>query len=271
MHWLLQENICREAKWDELVESIKSVEAATYSIHKVVPFSGELIPPDSYNAFTGSVFAYGSTSMRRTCKRHGWKPGVILVGDSLPFLTKMWGPKDMLNPRFDVFTMSELASCRADLTRDRSYFIRPTDDTKYIKGQVLTGQEIYDWAFEARENLKTSDHDDFDASQCMMVTPNVFQPEWIPFEHRIWIVNKKPVAWSQYRPSHSSDVPRRIIDFAAKVADFYSPARAYCLDIAVHISTELKIVEANSINSSGLYDVNTLDLVKALETEFQYG
>ena len=43
MHWILQTNLFQEAEWTRLVETLEKFDLP-YSVHRVVPFIGELEP-----------------------------------------------------------------------------------------------------------------------------------------------------------------------------------------------------------------------------------
>lgn len=44
MHWILQENMFQEAEWLNIIQTLEKLELP-FSVHKVVPFVGELDPP----------------------------------------------------------------------------------------------------------------------------------------------------------------------------------------------------------------------------------
>lgn len=43
MHWLLQQNLFKESEWENLVSTLERFDIP-YSVHKVIPFIGELEP-----------------------------------------------------------------------------------------------------------------------------------------------------------------------------------------------------------------------------------
>lgn len=98
MHWVLQENLFEEAGWNELIEQLERTHRVrydcTYSVHKVVPFSGELEPPftgNKYNSNTSNVICFGSYSLRHTAKKMGWNPGVFnLDHATFPVQREAW-------------------------------------------------------------------------------------------------------------------------------------------------------------------------------------
>lgn len=74
MHWVLQENLFRENEWGNLVSTLERFEIP-YSVHKVIPFIGELVP--AVEPKNERVVCFGSYSMRHSAKKFGWTPGVF--------------------------------------------------------------------------------------------------------------------------------------------------------------------------------------------------
>lgn len=73
MHWILQNNLFQEKEWDSLVSALERFQLP-YSVHKVIPFIGELVPEPTPK--DEKVICLGSYSMRHSAKKHGWNPGV---------------------------------------------------------------------------------------------------------------------------------------------------------------------------------------------------
>jgi hypothetical protein len=57
-----------------MVETLDRFELP-YSVHRVVPFVGELLPEPELT--TDDVICIGSYSMRHAAKKYGWNPGVF--------------------------------------------------------------------------------------------------------------------------------------------------------------------------------------------------
>ncbi len=66
MHWILQNNIFSEPGWDVLLETLERFELS-HSVHKVVPFVGELLPEPALEHH--NVICFGSYSMRHVACR----------------------------------------------------------------------------------------------------------------------------------------------------------------------------------------------------------
>src|SRR5258708_474178 len=94
MYWILQNNFMHEEKYQEMVDTLDRFRIP-YSLHKVVPFIGELEPVPELA--TSNVICIGSYSMRHAAKKNGWNPGVFDLFDQ-DFNVQMlhWG-QHMLN------------------------------------------------------------------------------------------------------------------------------------------------------------------------------
>lgn len=265
MYWILQENICQEEKWNELVHNLNKL-CVPHSIHKVVPFSGDLIP-EPYIPPKTPVFCYGSISMGRTAKQKGWYPGVIEVPE---FNIQIYNWKEnLLNWDCKAYYLWQLAdnpnSYYTKFRNDELFFIKPSDDSKFIPGQIMSGKEIKEWA---NKIVVLGENDGSNVNKDSIVC--VSSPKNIQHEARFWIVNNTVVTWSMYKIGSTITHSRQLVDenliaYAHKFVSLWNPACAYCLDLCRDSKGDVKIVEINNINSSGLYDCDTQKLVNAID------
>ena len=127
MHWILQENLFKEAEYEQLIAALGRF-GLPYSVHKVIPFIGELVPPAVPQA--EKVICLGSYSMRHTAKAEGWTPGVYdLFDQNFSVQLAHWGDM-MLNADSVVAPFHAV-----NITEPT--FIRPIDDSKYFAGKVF--------------------------------------------------------------------------------------------------------------------------------------
>jgi hypothetical protein len=269
MHWILQNNIFQESAYENLIEVLERFEIP-YSIHKVVPFVGELIPEPELD--TNNVICMGSYSMRHIAKKMGWIPGVF---DLEPFdfthQLKHWGTH-MLNHDSIV---TRFGDANFD---DDAMFIRPIHDSKCFAGKVFDKEEFYTWKRKVcvlEENYGDSLTKDTLIQLC--------RPKTIYAEYRFWIVNQHIVTASLYkrgnRVIYSSDVDRHVHQFVYEILktknqqtditlsmalDGWAPHDAFVLDVC-ETDEGMKVVEINTINAAGFYAANMTDLVMALE------
>jgi len=262
MHWILQSDLFKQSEWENLTRALERQDVP-YSVHKVIPFIGELIPPAEPKQ--DKVICFGSYSMRHTAKKMGWSPGVYDLFD-INFLVQKehWGD-EMLNADAQV-----VAFCDAVL--DNPTFIRPIDDSKYFTGRVFDPEEWNAW----RKSI-VEDHHDYGNSLTPDTLVQLCKPKEIYAEYRFWIVNGKPVTWSQYkrgdRVIYSSDVDRDVIKYAHHIGCANTLAArnplpwlptAFVLDVC-ETPNGLKVVELNTINSAGFYACDISTLVHELE------
>ena len=262
MHWVLQENLFDEQGFRDAIDVLERFNIP-YSLHKVVPFVGELIPdidPDD------NVICMGSYSMRHIAKKKGWYPGVFDL-EQVNFNEQMkhWG-RFMLNADAVVsrFADAKIVTGRA--------FLRPIEDSKVFAGKVFTDQELKEW----QHSIITMG-DDYGSSMNGDTLIQVCPVKEIYAEYRYWIVDDKIVTKSMYKRGdtvyYSSDVDERFDRFVSSLTsgsfsvDYWRPHDAYVIDVC-DTPDGIKVVELNTLNSAGFYAANMTDLIMALEEKF---
>lgn len=264
MHWIIQENICQEKKWNELIDNIERLDIP-YSVHKLVPFSGELIPEPKLT--TNKIFCYGSTSLNLTSQKNNWKPGVFPVPEYNVQMNSPWYEHYLNNnPRY--WYIYQLPNA---ILKDDFYFIKPDNDSKFITGQIMTSSEIKEWAYRI-SILGENDGSNVNKDSIVILC----SPKNIKKEARFWIVDDHVITFSLYKLGNTVIHNKNLVDdkmsaFAHYLCSemgtsYWRPADAYCLDICIDNNDNPKIVEINNINNSGLYDCDTQKLVFALKT-----
>ena len=253
MHWILQTNLFQETEWERLVTTLERF-GLPYSVHKVVPFVGELQPMPELQA--EKVICFGSYSMRHTARAQGWTPGVYDLFDQDFHAQKAaWGER-MLNADSQVMAFK-------DVRLDRPTFLRPIDDSKYFAGRVFDVDEFEAW----RRRVCDLD-EDYGSSLTPETQVQLCVPKTIHAEYRYWIVGGEIATKSLYklgrRVVYSADVDDRLDGFVLQAVADWQPHRAFVIDVC---DTEdgPRIVEINTINSAGFYAGDVQRLVAALE------
>lgn len=254
MHWILQTNLFRETEWSRLVEALERF-GLPYSVHKVIPFVGELEPAPVLQA--AKAVCFGSYSMRHSAKAHGWTPGVYdLFDQDFHAQRAAWGDR-MLNADSHVMAFR-------DIRLDGPTFLRPIDDSKYFAGRVFHADEFEDWrrrVCDLNEELGTSLSPTTQIQLCA--------PKTIHAEYRFWIVGGEIATKSLYklgrRVVYSSDVDDRLDGFVLQAVADWQPHRAFVIDVC-DTPDGPRIVEINTINAAGFYAGDVQRLVAALET-----
>jgi hypothetical protein len=258
-HWVLQSGLEHELGWATMVETLERF-GLPYSLHRVVPFVGELLPEPLLT--TDDVICIGSYSMRHAAKKYGWNPGVFDL-ESYGFLEQRehWGAH-MLNADSEIWPFGEVRFA------DGPRFVRPVEDTKVFAGKVFDVQEFGDWQMKV---VALGEGDDRSLNAATLV--QVSAPKALHHEVRFWIVDGRVVTASSYKVgssvSYSSQVDSRFVEFAservdAASSDGWNPVRAFCLDVC-DTPNGLRIVEINTINSAGFYAADVQKLVMSLD------
>jgi hypothetical protein len=182
--------------------------------------------------------------MRHTAKEFGWNPVVFDIFDQNFLVQNMhWGDL-MLNADSYVCEFQN-----AKITEDM--FIRPIDDSKYFAGKVFSPEEFHDWQHNVVD-LK----EDYGNSLTASTKIQLSVPKFIYSEYRFWIIDGQIMTSSMYkrgdRVLYSSDVDARFYHFVDSVISMWQPHRAFVIDVC-ETYEGIKIVEINTINSSGFY------------------
>lgn len=256
MHWILQSNIFNEQGHTDLVDTLTRFDIP-FSEHKVVPFIGQLEPdihPD------GKVVCMGSYAMRHLAKERGWTPGVWdLEPHNFMVQEDMWG-QYMLNADCLVVEFHQV-------WEDKPVFIRPIEDSKVFAGKIFNPEEFRDWQHRICELNEHPNGTTIPPGTLVQVCP----VKDIYCEYRFWIVKGKIVTSSLYkmgdRVFYQNGSPEEITEFIEKRVAEWQPDDAFVID-AADTPDGFKIVEINTLNSSGYYAADIQKLVMALEDNF---
>jgi hypothetical protein len=254
MHWVLQETLFREHEWEALVGCLER-HAIPYSVHKVVPFAGTLVP--AAEPRHGKVVCFGSYSMRHSARANGWTPGVYdLYACDYLVQRERWGAQRMLNGDSVVVAFK-------DARLDRPAFVRPVDDSKYFAGAVFEPDAFNAWV----RKVAVLD-EDVGSSLTGDTRVQICAPKTIYAEYRFWVVDGDIVTQSAYRRGgrsyFASDVDERCAAYVREIVAIWQPARAFVVDIG-DTPDGLRIVEINTINAAGFYAGDIQAIVLALE------
>lgn len=262
MHWILQDNMFQEEGFKALVEALERLDLP-YSIHKVIPFAGTLMPePESKS---DKVIVMGSYTLAEEAKRRGWTPGSF-VNENHDYLEQLqhWDREYMFNGHCYMYPFKDVRPALCKSLADKPFFIRPVTDSKEFAGFVTDWPDFFKW--QEKVVSLGADHGGTLTGDTLVMVGRVKKPlqEW-----RTWIVDGKVVTASQYklgsRKTITDDVPIGVINFANKMAQIWSPAKAYVLDVVLTEGMKLEIMEVNNINASGFYAGDMQKLVMALE------
>ena len=256
MHWVIQGNMFHEDKFADLIAALVRFEIP-HSLHKVVPFVGELEPDID---IAGRVICIGTHSMRHIAKKKNWYPGVFdLAEHDFRKQLERWG-EHMLN--YD----SRISRFEDAYFNDDYAFIRPIDDTKHFSGLVTDRITLKAWQKQVCE-LKLDNGTSLTADTMVQVN----DPLEIWREVRYWIVKGDIVTSSVYktgkRVQYFSNIDETMDQYVRDRVSEWQPREAFVIDVC---ETEIghKIVEINTLNSSGFYAADMQKYVHALEEAF---
>ncbi len=250
MFWVVQDNLTSEPGFPNLVEALER-QGVSHRFVRIIPFSHQLVEDFDIE---GSVMCIGSIAMRNVSNKKGWFPGVF--DENLDHQTLNAHYKhNMLN--YDaVFCRLGEAEHKWD-----TFFARPDGETKQFTGQVFSWNEFDDWrkSIAKIDRYSTLTLDD----TIVMCPVKQIYAEW-----RTFVVDGEVITASMYkhgaRVVYSDMIPEYVLKFAQDMADMWCPNHAFTLDVC-ETENGMKIVEINSINSSGFYACDMGKFVAAIE------
>lgn len=205
------------------------------------------------------VIPYGSCKLTRLSKIRGWL-GNCHVDET--FRANVWNEKrdDMLNSDSVFMCVKDTHEyfTKRGSPDDEKWFIRPVKDLKQFNGTVAEVADIKQWM-----NSTKSGNFSFGDETEVMISP----VKHIYSEARFFVVGGKVVDGSYYRMGgrlHSSHITQsEVYESAQELADKWLPHECCVIDIA-DTDEGLKVIEFNTINSSGFYDHDIPKIVKAM-------
>jgi hypothetical protein len=255
MEFVIQQNLINE---DQLMLIKNAVKTIPHKFVSLIPFTHEII---SDNELTGTDFIpYGSTLLTTVCKELGWK-GLHFDLSTFNYQAAVEHRRDMLNDEH-IFTVSEAIKFLSDEEQHEQWFIRPSEDLKQFSGQVIEAKECVDWLTDA---VSCNSSGTYNVTEDMMVV--LAKPKLILAEWRWFVIDGKIIDGSMYRirgklvKHHETDV--ELIQEAQELADKWLPDPCCVMDLAL-VNDELKVIEFNCINSSGMYGHDIKVIFKAL-------
>lgn len=202
----------------------------------------------------GPVFAYGSTTLQSVAEKSGWNPGYFDAPEMLEAI-EHWG-SHMLNYEARV---EEIGAMQIPTG---TFFIRPNDDGKAFAGTIMTDEEFSAW----RDRILDIDGwTTIPADTKVLYAPvRRINAEW-----RLAIVNGQVAASSMYRKDGKQNLqegcPSEVSEYALARVSEWETRTGFVMDVCA-TDEGLKIVETNSLSSSGLYLMNMHTYVDAIES-----
>lgn len=287
VHWLIQNKFDYDPKVRDLMYNLTRM-GVPYTRASVIPFSHDGFTFDNPDCVTKAeldnhhaltianiknqhfvnsldelkdkrIFTYGSYTMANIASKHFTPGAFVSPMISMTHLTDNYG-KEMLNHDMVVGAVKDI-NPYMDM-----FFIRPVEDTKSIVGAEYTKVYFNEWKQKILDASR--EHPDNYAT----VTPDtlicIAPCKQIDAEFRCFVVNGKVATASQYRmnklPHFTPHVDSYIIDYVNDIVKVWQPDNAFVLDIAL-CGEKLSVIEANCINSSGLYEIDLQKWIIAVD------
>jgi hypothetical protein len=244
-------------------ESLQKVKAAVTNVpHKfvgVIPFSREITSDEPLDG--NNFIPYGSTLM--TMLTMDWRGNYF---NPSTFRAECWNSNraDMLN--LGAMSITDAVAFLKTQAPKSMWFTRPCEDLKQFSGMVIEAEECWQWFEDAMLCESSGTYHLSPDTAIVLSTPKNIGAEW-----RWFIVNGKVVSGSMYRfkgqMRKKEELNINVIDEAQRFADIWLPHRNCVMDIAI-VDDEVKVIEFNTINSSGFYDHNVNNIIRYLYEDF---
>lgn len=225
----------------------------------VIPFSGELVSDVPLAGI--DYIPYGSCSLTEEAYKLGWTG---LYFDPTTFRADCWyeNRTDMLNSDGLVVPVKDAIDFFKSQDPDSDWFIRPCEDLKIFSGHVITAGEASTWLKDAVECESSSVCALTYNTDIVVSSPKTIQAEW-----RWFVVGGKVISGSMYRRNGQmytrEELDVDVVVEAQTFADKWLPSPCCVMDLAL-VDNTVKVIEFNTINSSGFYDNNVENIIVAL-------
>jgi hypothetical protein len=138
------------------------------------------------------------------------------------------------------------------------WFVRPNQCTKKFNGGVYPASQLND--------LVSADNTPWDG-KVLVSEPIDIETEW-----RLFVVDRKVVAGSQYRSKGAlkvaANVPPEVSQFAERMCEIWTPCDLFVIDICL-VNGNYHIVELNAFNCAGFYASDVDAIVRAVARHFE--
>lgn len=260
LHWAIQKNIMRADRYFAVINACKQLELPYTTFRSYPDYPSKLhihgfpelpdIPSNIPVMFCGTTFV-----VRRVFEAKKWYPGVYFDPENFTVTAYKQNYGDaFLNSDCRFVTLGEFMNEGHD--GKENFFIRPVKDLKEFTGLIVEYKDIAEWKFE-------TDSRDYATPKTEII---VSKPQEIYKEWRLVVIDNKVCSGSQYvEDGHLKEdptLPDKVVSFTEELAEMWSPARVFALDICELKNGDIKLLECNCFNCSGLYAANTYKIIK---------
>lgn len=244
--WVIQSNLLNDTQITAVWYAAKEAGCDTYEA-VIVPFQDELGNEDDLIHLTDKIIPYGSCKLTKISTLKGWKGNCY---NPETFRADVWNAMrdDMLNSDLVIMEVKDTVEFFKDTDEDEEWFIRPVMDLKEFNGTVAQVGDIKSWMHSTK-----SGNFSFGENTKVMLA----RVKKIYSESRFFVVGGKVVDGSYYRmggrtiAKHIEDP--QTYEIASRFAEKWLPHECCVMDLA-DTDDGIKVIEFNTINSSGFYD-----------------
>ena len=256
MHWLLQNNYV-DSMTGKLAWALQRM-GRTILDFSVLPDQPLPALPLAAGA---PFFFYGSTGLLQRMRTMPYAKDYIF-GEAESLDQRLWqaslGPR-LLNPTAQFLSLGELKKLVSKTTPP--FFVRPVLDQKAFSGLVVSDGDLSP-LYVGKKGLHRAHPDDMLLAMSSVVSN-------IAAEYRFVVLDGQVRLGSRYRLegrlSPSPEVPRSAFESAQTLASTTLPASFIVMDVAILEDDSARIVEFNSVHSSGLYEIPPEEFVLLVE------
>lgn len=258
--WVIQTNLLNDLS----VQGVwLAAEEYGANVHEaiIVPFQDTLQNEDEVAALASDentiIIPYGSCKLNKMAQKRNWR-GNCYNADT--FRTHVWDANrdDMLNSDSVQMQVKDAAEYFKGKDLAEKWFIRPVEDLKAFSGTVTEAEEIVQW-------MKSTESGNFSFTDDTQII--IAPVKKIYSEARFFVIDGKVVDGSYYRQggrlmSNHINQPETL-ELAQNLANKWLPHECCVMDVA-DTDDGLKVIEFNSLNSSGFYDHKIPVIVQAM-------
>lgn len=237
--WIVQNNLPGSKSAESLRRVCFDLKLPFYEVGVT---ARSLLPPPMPDVSWPFVLHGGTTFILHSMASEKWRRGVF------------FDPANFKHEAYSAHYGGRLLNAGARLTRwsellgekwqqGQAAFVKPNDDLKQFTGAVLSMAQLHKMDLDLRRVGAPIGPD----SEVVVADPIEVDGEW-----RLFLVNRRVVSGSMYRPTGDPTLPGEVVSFAEEAAALWSPAPVFVMDVA-RCEARWKIVECNCFNGSGFY------------------
>jgi len=255
MNWIIQDSMTWAALQNNCNPLITALQKLNKKFHTcgVIPFDNVITGIENIDLSKSTMF-YGGTLLPILAKK--LNTNLEIFWEDEWFYPAIWAANrnDMLNQEITERTIGDLKT---------NWIFEPTfiksKEVKELTGMVLEGEDK-DWWLKEYSDLTS------DVEICCSPAQNI-EKEW-----RFWIIDGNIVTGSQYKRNGclaiKSPIENSVFNKAIELSNSWLSNPNIVMDIAEMRNGTFKVVEFNSIHSSGFYNANVENFINAMENKY---